>query len=43
MLIVFYPINCDVDIKNLHGNYNLIHHEIIENNSSKNIIYTIKK
>ena len=41
MFIVFYPINCDVEIKNQYRNDKLIHREIIDNNNntSKNIIY----
>ena len=41
IFIVFYPINCDVEIKNINSNNNLIYHEIIDknNNASKNIIY----
>ena len=41
MFIVFYPINCDVEIKNEYREEKLIHHEIIDNYNSnnKNIIY----
>ena len=38
MFIVFYPFNCDVEIKNKHSDIKLIHRDIIDNNN-KNIIY----